>query len=124
MLELWNKHKQRLQANFGLSVPIGNIDQRDDTPMMANSQLAYSMQLGSGTVDPFLRGPYLCQRGKGSWGIQSVFNLKLTKNTEGYTRRNRFDFIRWYSLRITQNISVSSSLSYSNMSKKKGKILI
>ena len=121
LLKLWNKNKQTLHANFGLSLPTGNIDQRDDSPMMANSPLAYSMQLGSGTVDTFLGGTYLGQENKSSWGIQSVFNFKLTENTEGYTRGNRFDFISWYSLKLTQNISVSSSLNYSNITKIKGK---
>ena len=89
-------------------------------PLTANSPLAYSMQLGSGTVNPFLGGTYLGQGNKSSWEIQSVFDFKLGENTEVYMRGNQFNFICWYSLKITQNISVSSGLSYSNISKKKG----
>ena len=121
LLKLWNKNKQTLHANFGLSLPTGNIDQRDDTPMAANSPLAYPMQLGSGTVGPFLGGTYLDQGNKSSWGIQSVFDFKLGENAEGYTRGNRFNFISWYSLKLTKNISISSSLSYSKITKIKGK---
>jgi len=121
LLKLWNKNKQTLHANFGLSLPTGNIDQHDDTPMMVNSPLAYSMQLGSGTFDPFLGGTYSGEGNKSSWGIQSVFDFKLGENAEGYTRGNQFNFISWYSLKLTQNISVSSSLSYSNITKINGK---
>ena len=42
---------ERVHFNLGLSLPTGSIDERDDTPMMANAKLPYPMQLGTGTWD-------------------------------------------------------------------------
>jgi len=43
--------QQRLLIRFGMSLPTGSINERDNTPT-GRQQLPYPMQLGSGTFDP------------------------------------------------------------------------
>lgn len=61
LIKIMNKNRQSLHGSVGISIPTGDIDQRDATPMMNDAQLAYPMQLGSGTWDPSLGLTYLGQ---------------------------------------------------------------
>ncbi|MEX2565433.1 MAG: hypothetical protein WD431_05790, partial [Cyclobacteriaceae bacterium] len=73
LIKIMNSNRQSLHGNVGISIPTGDIDQRDETPMMNDAQLAYPMQLGSGTWDPSLGLTYLGQSDKFSWGAQSKY---------------------------------------------------
>lgn len=52
LIQLLQLPRKSIHASVGVSIPTGNIDQRGNTPMMNNAQLAYPMQLGSGTWGP------------------------------------------------------------------------
>ena len=112
LIKVINKKRQSLHVNIGVSAPVGNIDQRDATPMMDNAQLAYPMQLGSGTWDPKIGITYLGQTEKFSWGAQSNYKLRLGENTEEYSLGNQLNAVSWLALKISNNLSLSTSLSY------------
>ena len=112
LIKIMNNNRQSLHGNVGISIPTGDIDQRDATPMMNDAQLAYPMQLGSGTWDPSLGLTYLGQSDKFSWGAQSKYKFRLDENSENYTFGNRFDVVGWGAIKVSDYFSFSTSLSY------------
>ena len=120
LMKIKNSNRQSIHGNFGISIPTGDIDQRDATPMMNDAQLAYPMQLGSGTWDPSLGLTYLGQSNKFSWGAQSTYKLRLGENSEGYNFGNRFDIVGWGAIKVSDDISFSTSLSYVDIQKIDG----
>lgn len=120
LIKIMNKNRQSLHGNVGISIPVGNIDQRDATPMMNDAQLAYPMQLGSGTWDPTLGLTYLGQSDKFSWGAQSMYKFRLGENSENYSFGNRFDIVGWGAIKASDYFSFSASLSYFDTQKIDG----
>ena len=121
LFQVFNRNRQSLHANIGLSIPVGDINQRDANPMALDTPLAYSMQLGSGTFDPFLGATYLSQRNQFSLGVQSTYRFRLGTNSQNYSLGNRFDFVGWGALKATDYLSVSTSVSYFNLGEINGK---
>lgn len=121
LFQVFNRNRQSLHANIGLSIPVGDINQRDATPVTSDTPLAYSMQLGSGTFDPFLGATYLSQWDQFSLGVQSTYRFRLGTNSQNYSLGNRFDFVGWGALKATDYLSVSTSVSYFNLGEINGK---
>ncbi|MDG1333114.1 MAG: transporter [Crocinitomicaceae bacterium] len=120
LIKILNQNKNALHANIGISIPTGNIDQRDDTPMMMNAQLAYPMQLGSGTFDPYLGLTYFGQSDFLSWGAQSMYKMRLAENSETYTFGNKLNASAWVAFKATDALSFSVSATYWNTAKISG----
>ncbi len=120
LIKILNNNRQSLHGNVGVSIPTGDIDQRDATPMMNDAQLAYPMQLGSGTWDPSLGLTYLGQSDKLSWGAQTKYKFRLGENSENYTFGNRFDVVGWGAIKVSDYFSFSTSLSYFDTQKIDG----
>ncbi|WP_157514632.1 transporter [Christiangramia portivictoriae] len=59
LINFYDKDRQKIHANLGVSIPTGDLEQSGDTPTMQNARLAYPMQLGSGTLDPSIGVTYL-----------------------------------------------------------------
>ncbi|MDB2385363.1 transporter [Polaribacter sp.] len=114
LLKIVNKNRQSLHGNIGVSIPTGNINQSDATPLADDVQLAYPMQLGSGTWDPSLGVTYLGQSDNFSWGAQSKYKFRLGENANEYTLSNRFDIVGWGAIKVSKSVSFSTSLSYFN----------
>ena len=112
LVNFYDKNRQKMHANIGVSIPTGDLEQSGDTPMMQNARLAYPMQLGSGTLDPAIGVTYLGQTDKLSWGLQPKFKFRLGENSQDYTLGNRFDVVAWTAYSLFQSWSVSGSLSY------------
>ena len=121
LIKIINSNRQSLHANVGISIPTGDIDQRDATPMMNDAQLAYPMQLGSGTWDPSLGLTYLGQFDMFSWGTQSTYKFRLGENSENYTFGNRFNIVGWGAIKVSDYFSFSTSLSYFDTRKTDGR---
>lgn len=99
---------------LGIGVPTGSIDERDDTPMGANSQLPYPMQTGSGTWDVAVAGTRLHQDGDVSWGYQASGLIRLGENDNGYTLGDRFEATFWGAIAANDTSSGSIRFGYSN----------
>lgn len=112
LVKILNKNRNAVHANVGVSIPTGNIDQRGDTPMMTNTQLAYPMQLGSGTWDPYLGVTYLGQTDRFSWGAQAQYKARLGENEENYTLGNRLNSVAWGAIKASDLFSFSLSAAF------------
>ena len=104
----------RLHLNLGLSLPTGEIDVTDATPMGPNSVLPYPMRLGSGTFDvkPGLTWTYLGEAW--STGAQATNTIRLDENNRDYALGDRFDFTTWVAAHLTDSISMSARVAYAN----------
>lgn len=121
LVHLISRNQQKLHANFGVSIPTGGLNQRGDTPMMMNTKLAYPMQLGSGTWDPYFGVTYLGQTHLTSWGLQTLSKFRLGDNANDYSLGNRLSLSGWYALKVSNNLSFSGSLEYVSLGGIKGK---
>src|SRR5690606_22299879 len=72
----------------GATVPTGSIDKtaRMLTPMNTTMEMVmpYGMQMGSGTVDPFVSLTWAAEAGRVSWGAQGRATLRLYDNDRDY----------------------------------------
>ncbi|MCP5006204.1 MAG: transporter, partial [Planctomycetes bacterium] len=72
---------------LGVSVPTGSIDQDE-----RGSLLPYSMQLGSGTFDPFVGILYEGSRTPFWWGANVSYLSRLYENYKSYNLGDKFQF--------------------------------
>ncbi len=113
LYKFYDKEGQRIHANFGLSIPTGDIDTRDATPMGPNSLLPYPMRLGSGTYDIMPGITYLGQStGTWSWGTQATATFRIGENDRDYTLGDKYMLTGWASKRINPSWSASARLSW------------
>lgn len=108
---IFDKDKQRVHLNLGVSFPTGSINERDDTPAGEDQILPYPMQIGSGTFDLLPGITYLGQSGKGSWGAQALTTLRLGKNDNGYRLGNKYQLSGWVARNWTDWLSTSLRLT-------------
>ena len=102
---------ESLFLNLGLSLPTGSIEKRDATPLGASQKLPYVMQLGSGTVDPYVGLTYIRTIGDAwQWGAQANATMRFGSNDEGYRLGNEAGANLWASKRVSPFASVSLRL--------------
>ncbi len=80
----------RFHANLSVSVPTGNIQPTDNTPLGANSRLPYPMHLGSGTFDFYPGITYGGEKGRASWGLQTIGTLRASNNYHGFSKGDAY----------------------------------
>ena len=105
---LHSNEKTSLHLNVGLNIPTGDLEQRDDTPMMDNAKLPYTMQLGSGTLDISLGATYKENYTNTSWGTQFMSTFRTGENSQDYSFGNLYQLNLWGSYRLSNNFSVSA----------------
>ena len=120
LLGIFNNHKISFHLNGSLNIPIGAIENRDDTPMMNDVKLPYAMQLGSGTFDVTLGATFKNNRTTTSWGTQFLSTLRIGKNSEDYRFGNVHQLNIWGAYKITTNISLSARVLGTSEGKLKG----
>lgn len=121
LYKICNQNRKSIHLQTGISIPTGSIDQKDDTPMMDNAPLAYPMQLGSGTWDPFIGITYLRQSSFLSWGWQMNYRMRMSENKNDYRLGNYFQGLGWGAVKLSEKWSVAASLKYLNQGEIKGK---
>ena len=80
----------RFHLNFSISVPTGDIEPRDRTPLGPNSLLPYPMHLGSGTFDVYPGITYGGEMGRTSWGLQTIGTLRMGRNSNGFSKGDAY----------------------------------
>ena len=120
LVRLMNKSRQSVHANLGISFPTGSLSNSDNTPMMQDARLAYPMQLGSGTLDPFFGLTYVGQSDNFSWGFQPKYKFRIGENSEDYSLGNQFDAVAWGAIKVSDLISFSTSMTYFNLGSIEG----
>ena len=111
LLGLYNRNEASFHLNGGLNIPLGDITNRDNTPMMNDVKLPYAMQLGSGTWDITLGITFKKLYDKFSLGIQQLNTLRTGTNSEGYRFGNLYKLHTWGAYAISQYVSTSLRLS-------------
>jgi len=117
---VFNNHKTSFHLNSSLSIPVGDIENRDDTPMMNNAKLPYAMQLGSGTFDVTVGGTFKQNFMNASWGTQILGTLRTGHNSEDYRFGNIYQLNIWGAYKLSTNFSVSARLLGISEGKLKG----
>lgn len=118
---LFNRNRQSLHLNLGVSIPTGSIEERDATPMESDAQLPYPMQTGSGTWDVLPGLTYLGQAERLSWGAQAMGTLRLGENSRGYTLGNQLLATGWLAYRWSKWWSTSLRLEGTTVEKISGR---
>lgn len=111
MRRLWQEQDNNAHWELGLSLPTGEIDERDDTPM-GNVKLPYPMQLGSGTYDAILGFTYNLYKAEYSMGFQARGQFPLGENDNDYTVGNKIKLSAWAAKPLNDHWSSSLRLSY------------
>ena len=93
----WRRGQHYVMATAGVSLPVGSIEEIGHTPREPgkDTQLPFTMQLGSGTFD---LTPSLTYAGTGtlwSWGGQLRSTLRLGENDRDYRLGNRLTLTGW-----------------------------
>lgn len=120
LFRLFNRHRQSLHGALSISVPLGSIDERSNTPMMTNAPVAYPMQIGSGTWDPAATITYLGQGTSVSWGMQGQYIVHTGNSSKGYRLGDAIKATAWGAYRASNSLSFSVGLYYSQNAKIKG----
>lgn len=106
---LFNKNRQAMHLQLGLSIPTGSIEEKDVIPMSMGSQvqLPYPMQTGTGSFGAKIGWTYLLQRDKFSWGHQLTADININDNNQDYKFGNQYRFNNWLAAQAGKNLSVS-----------------
>lgn len=110
LYKFYEDEVHNLHLNAGLSLPTGSIDERGDTPAMANAKLPYPMQLGSGTADPILALTYNGHQDAWGWGGQAGGTFRFGENGDEYRLGNEYNATAWLSRQLNDFIGVSARL--------------
>ena len=112
LYSIFNKNRQALHAQVGISIPTGSIQEKNALPVsMGNAvQLPYPMQLGTGSLRANLGLTDLGQCDKFSWGHQLTGMININDNDQDYKFGNRFKFNNWIAAKARENLSISVRL--------------
>ena len=106
---LYDTECSDLIFNFGMSAPTGNIHgtTTSASPMGAETQMPYPMQLGSGTFN-FRPGiTYKKYWEMASMGLQLQTNLPVGENYRNYQVGNEYQLNWWFARRVGERASLS-----------------
>ncbi|MBB3047875.1 hypothetical protein FHR99_002141 [Litorivivens lipolytica] len=113
-------HSHTLHLNAGLSLPTGSIDEKDDTPSMADAKLPYGMQLGSGSLDLLPGITWQAYQGAYNWGAQLSAVLPMERNDNDYRLGNSAALTVWLARKATDFLSYSLRLTGESQGKIDG----
>lgn len=94
---VWKAESYQVMANVGLSLPTGSIDEKGRTPRDAamDTQLPFTMQIGSGTFDLAPSLSFVGAESRLSWGGELRAKIRLGENDRDYRLGNRFSIAGW-----------------------------
>ncbi|MDA0334341.1 MAG: hypothetical protein O2782_04170 [bacterium] len=109
---VWNVGSHFLLATAGLSLPAGSIDETGPTPRDAtkDTQLPYTMQIGSGTFDVTPGFVYSGGTEALRWGGELRGTLRLGDTDRDYTLGNRLAATVWARRPVTNWFEPSAAL--------------
>lgn len=108
----YNEKGHTITLHTGLSLPVGSIDEKGDTPAPGSmNQLPYTMQIGSGTFDYLPGITYVYNAGKTRWGAQALGTVRLGKNDRDYALGNRLSLSTWVRTRVSEWLEPSLTVS-------------
>ncbi|WP_394748403.1 transporter family protein [Spongiimicrobium salis] len=110
LYQFFNKNRQTLHGQIGISIPTGSVTEGDVTPASAPNAtvLPYPMQIGSGTLDPILGITYLGQNNLLSWGSQLQSTFRFGENERDFRYGNRYSWNNWLGIKALSWLSFSA----------------
>ena len=104
-----DNNQTRLLWNAGLSLPLGSIDEKNDSDV----HLPYGMQLGSGTLDLNLGGTAVRFFDSYSIGAQASGLFRTGRNKHHYRLGNQYKVSAWAQRQLGNQVStaIRSSLT-------------
>lgn len=111
LVSLVSSPETHVHLNLGISLPTGDIDAKDQTPM-GNAVLPYPMQLGSGTYDLLTGITATGHRDRVSFGGQANATIRMDENDRDYTLGHAGSVTTWASYSLNQQTSASLRLVY------------
>ena len=98
--------------SFGVSLPIGSIDEVGDTPRApGNQELPYTMQLGSGTYDFPIELSYK-NNGHHDFHVSFSANIRTGHNSRNYRLGNNFSLKGRYQIELSSTIRTYAELGF------------
>ncbi len=110
---------------FGLSLPTGSIDERNNKHPVAMRQselLPYGMQLGSGTFDPTLGIVYSASKSPYWWGANAMYTARLYDNDRDYRLGNEFRLDLYGMYQLSHNLVAQVQLNGKYWDKIRGEM--
>ncbi|MFT5365575.1 MAG: hypothetical protein ACI8V2_000515 [Candidatus Latescibacterota bacterium] len=94
---IWHKGSHHILSTVGFTLPIGSIDKIGPTPRIPgqDTQLPFTMQIGSGTYDLVPGLTYAGRNKSLGWGGQIRHVNRLNKNSRTYSLGNRLSLAGW-----------------------------
>lgn len=111
LVPLHESGADQVHLNLGLSLPTGDIDARDDTPVGPHRLLPYPMQLGSGTYDLHPALTWNHRQGAWAWGAQLGGVLRIGRNSRDYSLGDEVSISSWGAKRLGEMLSASLRVS-------------
>jgi len=103
-----------LNGTFGVSLPTGSIDEKDEVLSPMNTRptlrLPYMMQLGTGTYDLKPRLTYSYLSNDWTFGADYSARIHLGTNDEGYSRGDWHQVTAWAGYQFDEKLGISTSL--------------
>ncbi|HVW03088.1 MAG TPA: hypothetical protein VHB77_22195 [Planctomycetaceae bacterium] len=108
VLKRWDR--QQIHLNFGLSVPVGILQQQGEVITPTSPNFSYPMRISSGTFDLLPGLTYRGQTDDWTWGAQVLGTVRTGRNHFGYTLGDQVGMTGWLSRRWTDTMSTSARL--------------
>jgi len=114
IVTLKKKLNSKWLLNFGISIPTGETNVKDDMVMMngthSHSTLGYGMQLGSGTYEPILKIGYNKKWDKFSFGWDASGVWRLYQNEDDYHLGDEYQGTLYSAFLLNDWISLSGRI--------------
>ncbi|MBT4610471.1 MAG: hypothetical protein HOC05_10560, partial [Gemmatimonadetes bacterium] len=94
---VWRRNQHFVAASVGVSLPVGSIDEIGPTPRDPDqdTQLPYTMQIGSGTIDVLQSLVYSARGSRYTWGGRARGTFRIGETDRNYTLGNRLSVSGW-----------------------------
>lgn len=124
LVGLYKQGRTSLHMGLGVSLPTGSITEtgRMLSPMgtISEMRMAYTMQLGSGTVDLKPSLTWTSGKGRLNWGAQVSGVIRSGDNSAGYSLGDVAAVSAWASYKPSPLISYSARLEASSQGRVRG----
>lgn len=110
---LWKAFERESDAitlELGVSLPTGDTDKRDDTPIANNMKLPYPMQIGSGTYDFKPAINWVAQHNEYTVGAKTAAILRTGENDDDYRLGNVYSLQGWVKRPMNEAVTISTML--------------
>lgn len=111
LFRLTHDDNSQLHLNLGVSLPTGDINVKDNTPL-GRVRLPYPMQAGSGSFELLPGITWVQQAESWSAGAQALGTFRLDDNRKSYRLGPKLELNAWGSYLVSQQLSGSLRLRF------------